>query len=149
MTQTKPGVFTADLIDILFPVKPWEGFNPVLIGSRATGHFSPRSDWDYLLFGEKQRNDIVDNLNDRGIHFTVNVENDSIKVIGIIKGLPSSFILNFVFINDSDTYDAWVSATEIMKNLPKTINKQQRIEFFNSLVVYYGGEPSTYPNYCS
>lgn len=120
----------------------------ILVGSRAQGVAnSINSDWDYM-FLEEHKEEILNFLNTEEIRYTINNLNGSIKFYVMVGDIRSN--INFIFIDNQETYNAWIKATEILLVIGRSFtSKRSRIKAFCDLVVYFGGEPSKYPNFCS
>jgi hypothetical protein len=133
--------FEINLFDMVFPgVIKVLRFTPTLVGSRATGHHTQNSDWDYLCV-DSDKDILITYLKGNEILYTENHQNGNIKIVVDIIGFGSQ-ILNVCFVTNYTTYSAWIKATDIMKFLPQQCNiaKRYRIEMFCNIVKYFGGE---------
>jgi hypothetical protein len=120
--------------------------NAILVGSRATGYYSERSDWDYLVI-DWYKDAIITYLSINNIQYTSNTQNGNIKIVVDLNGFGSQ-ILNVCFVPNKATYEAWIKATDVMRFLPPQCNigKSNRIKMFCKLVKYFDGEVNNYEN---
>jgi hypothetical protein len=138
--------FKLSFLDVFLPFELAD--KGVLVGSRAQGVSKTQyADWDYM-FLEEYKEEILNTLRNKGISFSLNALNGSIKFFVTLA--ETTYLINFIFIDKQETYNAWIKATEVLKIVGNAFTtKQGRIKAFCDLVVYFGGEPSKYPNFCS
>lgn len=133
------------LLYVIFPENL--AIKGTLVGSRAQGCSGYNSDWDYI-FLEDYKDEILNYLRFNEISFTTDGKTGNIKFFVMLVGI--SFAVNLIFVPNIKNYDAWIKATEVLKIVGDAFTtKQNRIKVFCDLVVYFGGEPSKYPNFCS
>ena len=138
--------FKLSFLDVFLPFELAE--KGVLVGSRAQGVSKTQyADWDYM-FLEEYKEEILNTLRNKEISFSINELNGSIKFFVTLS--ETTYLINFIFIDKQETYNAWIKATEVLKIVGNAFTtKKGRIKAFCDLVVYFGGESSKYPNFCS
>lgn len=138
--------FKLSFLDVFLPSELAD--KGVLVGSRAQGVSKTQdADWDYM-FLEEYKEEILNILRNKGISFSIDELNGGIKFFVTLSEI--TYLINFIFIVNQETYNAWIKATEVLKIVGDAFTtKQNRIKVFCDLVVYFGGEPSKYTNYCS
>jgi hypothetical protein len=157
-------VYPPTVLSTLLP--HFEEIPHVFVGSRATGAYTPFSDWDFA-FCDLHKDRVKAAIDYYGCHTTVyslrqNPKNSSLKFSVDIPAHIEPFLskdklkgpkaeVNFLFLTSSDL-EAWDKATTVMKIMydAKALvpykTKQQRVKMFEEIVVACGGSRPLLPN---
>lgn len=129
-------------------------FTHKLVGSRATGHFTLNSDWDFAFLLEDRSLALTTLVKKVGIdNWKENRETGAIKFNLPIPDILTPFYIdknpvcmNMLFLSHSDM-EAWGKATDIIRIISESKGKSfgplktkfERVHLFENLVEYFGG----------